>query len=607
MEWIEDPDNLRWFLWLYGPAGSGKSAIAQTIAEMLHAAGILAASFFFSRTAAGRNNDRLFIPTIAFQLCLLIPENREIVGQTVDQDPSIFSRYLPTQLQKLVLNPLNRTLQDEKLMKRLRQRPNVIVIDGLDECGDGESQRRILDALSAAVHQFNIPISFLIASRPELEIRQAFNSNPLSSLMLGLPLDDTYLPNNDIRTFLISKFNQIKEEHSLGIYLPAIWPSKEDLYTLIQKASGQFIYASVVVKYTESPRHRPEDRLGVILGLSPSPASDGPFAVLDALYYQILSSAKEPEKVLEILSFIILWMEVRLHSNGAPLLEGRQKSPCYIEGLMGYQPGDLDILLSDMHAILNIPQDRTREISLYHASLGDFLLDPSRSQTFFIDVKKGHTHIARKYIQLILGRSEASLKSSPVIPILMVHCTESCLTPELSNDLHDIDFLSLIVDNNISGVFELWNSFLHWLREEDASDPTNNLLKIHLEFQDKWLRRQLTVYPTEAQFFLAAAITFEDFMANDLYRKALICLLEQIIHVEQPNLLKDQQSPHGDGVLARIYVRHYPSELTRAISKCFLDPLRAGPLFVDWNKYAILAGALAEFLFRVPGRYKEPP
>ncbi|KAF8967524.1 hypothetical protein BDZ97DRAFT_526631 [Flammula alnicola] len=405
MEWIKDPENLRFFLWLYGPAGSGKSAIAQTIAEMLHAAGILAASFFFSRTTAGRNNDRLFIPTIAFQLCLLIPETREIVGKTVDEDPSIFSRSLPVQLQELVLNPLNRAMQDEKVMTRLRKHPNVIIIDGLDECGDGKSQRQILDALSAAAHQFNIPISFLIASRPELEIRQAFNSIPLSSLMLGLPLDDTYLPNNDIRTFLISKFNQIKKEHLLGIYLPAIWPSEEDLDTLIHKASGQFIYASVVVKYTESPRHRPEDRLRVILGLSPSLAKDSPFAVLDALYHQILFSAEEPEKVLEILSYIILWVENPLEI-GFGLSDDRRRSPLYIEGVLGYQPGDLDILLSDMHAVLNIPRDRTHEISLYHASLGDFLLDPSRSQAFFIDVKKGHTRLARKYIQFTSGRPE---------------------------------------------------------------------------------------------------------------------------------------------------------------------------------------------------------
>ena len=37
-------------MWLYGPAGAGKSAIAQTIAELCHARHLLLASFFFSRT-----------------------------------------------------------------------------------------------------------------------------------------------------------------------------------------------------------------------------------------------------------------------------------------------------------------------------------------------------------------------------------------------------------------------------------------------------------------------------------------------------------------------------------------------------------------------------
>ncbi|KAF9059733.1 hypothetical protein BDP27DRAFT_1430935 [Rhodocollybia butyracea] len=36
--------------WLYGPAGAGKSAIAQTLAEACTRNGILAGSFFFWRT-----------------------------------------------------------------------------------------------------------------------------------------------------------------------------------------------------------------------------------------------------------------------------------------------------------------------------------------------------------------------------------------------------------------------------------------------------------------------------------------------------------------------------------------------------------------------------
>ena len=54
MQWIKDVYKNELFLWLYGPAGAGKSSIAQSISELCDEAGILDASFFFSRSAAGR-------------------------------------------------------------------------------------------------------------------------------------------------------------------------------------------------------------------------------------------------------------------------------------------------------------------------------------------------------------------------------------------------------------------------------------------------------------------------------------------------------------------------------------------------------------------------
>ncbi|PPQ75498.1 hypothetical protein CVT25_012039, partial [Psilocybe cyanescens] len=52
-------DNL--VLWLYGPAGAGKSAIAQTFAELCAEKNFLLASFFFSRSDSRRNNDKALV------------------------------------------------------------------------------------------------------------------------------------------------------------------------------------------------------------------------------------------------------------------------------------------------------------------------------------------------------------------------------------------------------------------------------------------------------------------------------------------------------------------------------------------------------------------
>lgn len=54
--------------WLNGLAGTGKSTIAQTIAERVFADGRLGASFFCSRDFEDRSNLKLIFPTIAVQL-----------------------------------------------------------------------------------------------------------------------------------------------------------------------------------------------------------------------------------------------------------------------------------------------------------------------------------------------------------------------------------------------------------------------------------------------------------------------------------------------------------------------------------------------------------
>jgi hypothetical protein len=114
IRWLEDPDKAALFLWIYGPAGAGKSAIAQTIAEMCYKAGILAASFFFSRNAPGRNNEVFLVTTLVYQLTLAIPEIRERVGKALETDPLLLSRSLEAQLQALVVNPLNDAALEEQ-------------------------------------------------------------------------------------------------------------------------------------------------------------------------------------------------------------------------------------------------------------------------------------------------------------------------------------------------------------------------------------------------------------------------------------------------------------------------------------------------------------
>ena len=285
MDWIEDLDRQTRFLWLHGPAGAGKSAIEQTIAELCDKMNFLAASFFFSRSIGGRNEKTFLITTIVNQLIVSIPEIREHVGNALYNNPSLPTRSLEGQMDVLIVKTLEAAASSSTSgADFMNLRPKVIILDGLDECGDPESQRYILKVLLNSVSNHSIPFSFILASRPEQHIREAFDGELLSSLTTRLVLDDKYHPDDDIRVFLQCKLRDIKDRHPSRVHLPASWPSDEDVERLVQKSSGQFIYASTVVKFINSHSHWPPDRLNIIFGLSPR-GKTTPFAEMDSLTF----------------------------------------------------------------------------------------------------------------------------------------------------------------------------------------------------------------------------------------------------------------------------------------------------------------------------------
>ena len=71
-----------------------------------------------------------------------------------------------------------------------------------------------------------------------------------------------------------------------------------------------------------------------------------------------------------------------------------------VEIFLCLMPGELQIILSDLHSIIAVPSPQknasvVRHLRLFHASLGDFLLDKARSGELFIDAREAHAHLAR--------------------------------------------------------------------------------------------------------------------------------------------------------------------------------------------------------------------
>ncbi|KDR71958.1 hypothetical protein GALMADRAFT_30531, partial [Galerina marginata CBS 339.88] len=373
IDWIEDGQKTSFIMWLNGPAGAGKSAIAQEIAELFHKWGRLAASFFWSRYAAARNNEERLIASLAYQLLIAIPSMRAYVEEGLEADPAIFTRSLEAQMESLIVQPLEKVSIQGQQGPVNSEDPKLIILDGLDECGTPDIQRYILTVISRSVHKFRIPLFFIIASRPEQAIRDSFNNQPLFDITTRLTLDETYSPDDDIRLFLVESFESVKRTHLLRSHFPRVWPLKSAIDVLVRKSSGQFIYAATVVKFVRSARRRPSEQLDVILGITAA-RDDTPFAELDSLYRHIFSVVEDLPRALEVLSILLLVYDRTELNMGE------------IETFLSYPPGDLQLILIDLHSVINIPADGDGKsyLHIFHASLQDFLMDSTRSKDLYL-------------------------------------------------------------------------------------------------------------------------------------------------------------------------------------------------------------------------------
>ncbi|KIK52275.1 hypothetical protein GYMLUDRAFT_109672, partial [Collybiopsis luxurians FD-317 M1] len=117
--------------WLYGPAGAGKSAIAQTLAEICVKKGLLIGSFFFWGTDPSRNNPSQLFTTIALQLATSIPALRSIIDSVVMKNPMVLTSSIEIQFEQLILQPCD-TLND--IGSSSPSNTPILIIDGLDEC-----------------------------------------------------------------------------------------------------------------------------------------------------------------------------------------------------------------------------------------------------------------------------------------------------------------------------------------------------------------------------------------------------------------------------------------------------------------------------------------
>ncbi|KAJ3492464.1 hypothetical protein NLJ89_g11229 [Agrocybe chaxingu] len=143
MDWVTSKiDTESFIMWLYGPAGAGKLAIARKIAELCVTHNLLLASFFFFRLNSGCNTMKAFASSIAYQVTCEVPASRALIETIIENDPLILSSLLENQFTKLILDLLRLLSEQGHFLQR--SLPPLIIIDGLDECLDQEVQTTLI-------------------------------------------------------------------------------------------------------------------------------------------------------------------------------------------------------------------------------------------------------------------------------------------------------------------------------------------------------------------------------------------------------------------------------------------------------------------------------
>ena len=292
------------------------------------------------------------VANTAYCATCIIPGAREPIDRALEADPLILSYSVETQFKKILLEP--RLLVDQGHFLH-RQFPPLIVIDGLDECLDKDAQTNLIRLLSSSMARYQLPLKFLIVSRPEPHLKTAIASASDRSIISRLELNDDFAPDEDIRRFLTDKFREIKTYHQFRSQIPPFLPSEEQIETLVRKASGEFLYASLAVRFINSDCDLPTRQLDILLELRPPINHDLPFAELDTLYTFILLCTKNVNLVLRILDVNDVFTTYYLDT---PVIA--------LESVLSLEGGDVRIYLSTLSSLLELQGEESEGSLLQH-------------------------------------------------------------------------------------------------------------------------------------------------------------------------------------------------------------------------------------------------
>jgi tetratricopeptide (TPR) repeat protein len=345
-EWINDPEKQ--ILWIYGDAGSGKTAF---IAELTQREKDIDAVHFCRYNDNERSDPKRALMSLAYYLSTQLPEYRDLLENLHDAD-SLIEKNTTRLFEYLFVEQFSKIPDNGQHV--------VIVIDALDEATTSTGKNELLDVLACDFKRLPSWVKLIVTSRNIPRIRQRF-AKEQSVDLTGDKWGDI---DGFIRMSLKNELEQRTDAEAI-------------VKKLREKSAGNFLYARLIV----------DDIKDGVINLEN--VDDFPVG-LNGIYCNYFD---------RILS---LHPEIDFKQNIRPILNLLCTTcmPLDMETLCEISGMDEDDFDEGTDAIRELFPQRNNTIEPIHKSIFDWLSDKEKSCGYHVNINKGNTQFAEYFYKL---------------------------------------------------------------------------------------------------------------------------------------------------------------------------------------------------------------
>ncbi|KZT54193.1 WD40 repeat-like protein [Calocera cornea HHB12733] len=376
-EWasVDALDTPRIYI-LMGPAGTGKSTIAHTIASRFDKLKQIGSVFCFSTSEAATRTPESLFRNMARDLCDGRPAFKAALSKSVGGSKARCStKDIETQFDTFVLGPARMLSVSGTI---------VIIIDALDESGTVEARAKIIRMIAQRFRDLPSSFRFLITARAEQDIQESFPESSTETIVKRMPTlaDDVQL-SGDILHYIRYTLTDVHGNLPRGL-------SEESCTTLSAKAEGLFQWAAVACSYIKGPRVRqsPSDRYLVVTRRGDTS--------LDGLYNDVLSQIfdQDPDALESFRSI----MGIALTAV-EPLC--MRSLDALMTCLRPEELLDVHAFLPFLGSLMSGVGEQTAPVRPLHSSFAQLLRSPERGKLYYIGAAGHHERLLLASLRML--------------------------------------------------------------------------------------------------------------------------------------------------------------------------------------------------------------